>query len=73
MIVQWFARLAHATLTSPTFQVARKTAGFLLVFAACAGTAAARANPEIDPGTASSALALLSGGALLLTNRLKRK
>jgi hypothetical protein len=29
--------------------------------------------PEIDAGTASSALAVLSGGVLLLTDRLLRR
>ena len=48
--------------------------GFLLVFAAFAGQAsAAPAVPEIDPGSMTSALALLTGGVLLLTDRLRRK
>ena len=29
-------------------------------------------GPEIDPGMASSAIALLAGGALMLTDRKKR-
>ena len=67
MIVQWLARMA-----SPTLRVAGKMAGYLLVFGACAGTASARPVPEIDPGSASSALGLLVGGALLLKDRLWR-
>jgi hypothetical protein len=68
MGVNWLTRLA-----SPSFRMTRKTAGFLLVFAAFSGTAAARGVPEIDPGTASSALTLLVGGLLLLTDRFRRK
>lgn len=49
--------------------------GFLLVFAAVAGTAQAGgplpSAPEIDPGSAASALTLLAGGVLLLRRRLK--
>ncbi len=29
--------------------------------------------PEIDPGSVSGALALLSGGILMITDRLRRK
>jgi hypothetical protein len=40
---------------------------------AFAGTALANVAPEIDPGTGASALALLSGGMLLLTDRFYRR
>jgi len=50
-----------------------KALGLLLVFAAFAGTAAARQGlPEIDPGSAPSALTLLVGGTLLLVDRFRR-
>jgi hypothetical protein len=62
-----------ARLVSSMLPWAQSAAGFALVFTAVAGTAAARGNPEIDPGSAASALALLSGGAMLLTSRLRRK
>jgi hypothetical protein len=64
MTLNWFAQIFRAT---------RKTAGFLLVFAAFGSTAFARGTPEIDPGTATSALTLLVGGMLLLTDRIRRK
>jgi hypothetical protein len=65
--LRWLARIA-----APMVRSTRITAGFLLVFAACPGTALARLAPEIDPGTASSALGLLAGGFLLLTDRFRR-
>jgi hypothetical protein len=71
MIVRWLARSALQT-----FRVSRKIAGFSLVFAAFCGPALARApakGPEIDPGTATSAVALFLGGVLLLTDRFRRK
>lgn len=51
-----------------------RSCGFLIVFASVAGWAQATVQtPEIDPGSMSSALALLTGGALMLTDRLRRK
>ena len=53
--------------------------GFLLVFAAVAGTALAQGDfhppdaPEIDPGSAMSAISLLAGGMLLLADKVRRK
>jgi hypothetical protein len=48
--------------------------GFLMVFAAFESRAfAVDIAPEIDPGSMTSALALLTGGVLLLTDRLRRK
>jgi hypothetical protein len=58
----------------PMFAWVRKATGFLLVFAACTTTAiAGPAAPEIDSGTASSAVALLAGGTLLLKSRITKK
>ena len=51
-------------------ELGRKSLGFALVFAACAGTALAREPvPEIDPGSAASAITLFVGGILLLMPR----
>jgi hypothetical protein len=55
---------------------ARRSLGLLLVLAGCAQTAFAIGVPnvpEIDPGSAGSALALATGGALLLADRVRRK
>src|SRR5262249_20782592 len=62
------------TLISTIVRGARQTCGLALVMSACAGTAAAfqPVVPEIDPGSASSALCLLAGGVLLLTQRARR-
>ncbi len=51
-------------------------AGLALVLGASAGRAAAvdlPSVPEIDGGSIASALALLLGGTLLLTDRLRHK
>lgn len=53
--------------------VARKVIGLGLVLAAFAGTARAIDVPEIDPGSIGGALALLSGGVMLITNRRRSK
>jgi hypothetical protein len=56
------------------WKIVRKSMGFLLVFAAFESQAmAVPVLPEIDPGSMSSGLALLAGGMLLLTDRLRRK
>lgn len=39
--------------------------------ATCGGTPPPSSVPEIDPGSIASALTLLSGGVLMLTNRLR--
>ncbi len=49
-------------------------AGFLLVFMALARPAlAAQVVPEIDPGSAVSGITLLTGGLLLLADKLRVK
>jgi hypothetical protein len=58
-----------SSLARKVVQLGRKSLGFALVFAACGGTAWAREAPEIDPGSATSAVALLLGGMLLLLAR----
>jgi hypothetical protein len=67
-----------ASVGSGLLRLSCQTFGFILVFAAFASLAQAGAPPpadapEIDPGSLGSALALLSGGTLLLTSRLRRK
>jgi len=46
---------------------------FVLLVLAITGTAYADGVPELDPGTASSGLALLAGGFLLLLERHRRR
>lgn len=44
--------------------------GFVLVLSACSATAVARSTaPEMDPSLATGAIALLSGGLLLIGGR----
>jgi hypothetical protein len=57
-------------------RLACRTLGLFLAVSAVAGTAFADPShcaPEIDPGSAASALTLLTGGVLLLTDRLRRR
>ena len=53
-----------------------KALGFMLILTAMSGVARAFnpiATPEIDPGTAGSALTLLAGGLLILKDRLRAR
>jgi hypothetical protein len=74
MLVRWFAMLGSVSLP-----LVAKGCALLLILAAVAGTAQAGppgppgSVPEIDPGSLLSAMALLGGGALLLTEKLRRK
>ena len=57
-------------------RVGWKAIGFGLVFIALSATAHAvppASVPEIDPGSALSALTLLSGGLLILVDRRRTK
>lgn len=49
--------------------------GLALILAATAGPALAHdcAAPEIDAGSLATAVALVTGGVLMLTDRLRRK
>ena len=47
----------------------RKIIGMALIMAATAAIALAGDAPEIDPGSATSALALLAGAALIIRGR----
>jgi hypothetical protein len=47
--------------------------GMALVWSGSSSFAFARAVPEIDPGSATSALTLLAGGVLLLKSRMRPK
>ncbi len=49
------------------------TAACLMFTLALGGVALASAVPELDPGTATSGVALLVGGALLLIERYRRR
>jgi hypothetical protein len=56
--------------------MARKACGLALVLSATAGVALGVTplpGPEIDPGSASTALALLVGGVFMLTDRYRAK
>ena len=58
------------------FSVTKKTLGLALVLSAIAPSAFAqvgRLAPEIDAGSAASALTLLIGGAMLLKDRFLSK
>jgi hypothetical protein len=70
---QYFAKLA-----GQVFRRVCTCAGLALVLlatssAAWAGGPPPPSAPEIDPGTAVSALALLTGSMFVLTDRLRRK
>jgi hypothetical protein len=55
-------------------EFARKACGLALILAACGGTAwAVDTAPEIDPGSMTAALTLLSGGALMVTGARRKK
>ena len=55
-------------------RAAAKSCGLALVLAALATpTFAIDTVPEIDPGSLGSALTLLTGGALILAARLRRR
>lgn len=58
------------------FSVTKKALGFALILTAIAPAAFAQTRalaPEIDAGTAASALTLLVGGAMLLKDRFLSK
>jgi hypothetical protein len=67
--MKWVRQMASALL-----RTTRTTGGWLLVFSAFSNTAYAKIlTPELDPGVASSGLALLVGGVFLLSHRVRRK
>jgi hypothetical protein len=70
---QYFGKLA-----GQVFRMFSTCAGLALVLLATSSTAWGAgppppSAPEIDPGAAVSALALLTGGMFVLTDRLRRK
>jgi hypothetical protein len=68
---KWLARLGWAS-----FRALRTTCGLALVLGAGAATAYAGGPapaPEIDPGSIAGALTVLTGGMLMLTDRLRKK
>ena len=50
-----------------------RVCGFALVLSASAPASAHIVVPEMDPGLATSAMALLSGGLLMIAGRSRRK
>ena len=61
------------TVVSQVLSSTRVLAGLALIWSATSSFAFARAVPEIDPGSATSALTLLAGGVLLIKSRWWRK
>jgi hypothetical protein len=65
------------TMSKTLWTIAGTTVGFALMVAALGRVAHAQTAPpnlpEIDAGTAGSALALLIGGAMLLKDRFRMK
>jgi len=61
------------TVVSQVLYSTRVLAGLALIWSATSSFAFARAVPEIDPGSATSALTLLAGGVLLIKSRWWRK
>ena len=59
--------------TAYTVSLACRFLGLALVFTGTASTAIAFDTPEINPGSATSAIALLTGGVLLLADRFRGK
>jgi hypothetical protein len=49
----------------------QKAVGMLLLLAGASMTAMATAVPEIDPGSAGSAVALIAGAVLIIRSRKK--
>src|SRR5262249_42405652 len=73
-VTKWFA------LGSSSVWAARAALGMALVIVSVGGVALAHGGgvcgggaPEIDPGSAMSALTLLTGGILLITDRIRRR
>ena len=64
-----------SALASAAGSLASQAVGFGLVLAALSGSVYAppATAPEVDPSSMLSALALLSCGMLILTNRARRK
>ena len=60
-------------MVARTLRMSCALLGLGLIWSATTSVALARSVPEIDPGSATSALTLLAGGILLLKSRLWRK
>ncbi len=63
----------YSTLASTVRRVALQTTGLGLVIVALSPAAQASVAPEIDAGSLVSGLTLLTGGILIITNRIRRK
>jgi hypothetical protein len=66
-------KLSSRTWVSKGMSLATKGIGFGLLFSAISAPAWAVAVPEMDPGLATGALALLSSGLLLIAGRRRSK
>lgn len=63
-------------MTTTVFNKLMQTCGLMLVVAAFSSAAWAAKDldaPEIDPGSIASAMTLLCGGMMMLTDRVRRK
>lgn len=67
------SRTCRTLLGSVTAQGARLLAVLLLVSASSSVALASPTAPEIDPASMAGALTLLSGGILMLTDRVRRR
>jgi hypothetical protein len=69
------ARSPEVFMTMLVGQWIRKGVGFALVFTAVSASAwaVARPAPEMDPGAATSAMALLGGGLAMIAGRRRNK
>jgi hypothetical protein len=66
-------RTTFRSWISGTHTMAAKALGFVLVLSALSGPAWADDVPEMDPGLATSAMALLGAGMLLIARHRRAK
>jgi hypothetical protein len=66
-------RTRLSALVPTVLHTTRMLLGLALVWSASSNFALSRGVPEIDPGSATSALTLLAGGVLLLMPTKRRK
>jgi hypothetical protein len=69
----WRYSFMPRTILHRVLQSTRMLAGLALIWSASSSFAFGRGAPEIDPGSATSALTLLAGGVLLIKSRWWRK
>ncbi len=66
-------KLSARTWASKGLSLATKAIGFGLLMSAVSVPAMAHPTPEMDPGLATGAMALLSSGLLLIAGRRRSK